>query len=86
MPGAFKLDPLQQIKPILNQIFQLFHFYPGRLILITSDRGKAEMGKWKTAIIEMTAVNSKISLPDATNTSPLNFKFIGSSIMLFSAA
>ena len=47
VPGAFKLDHLQPVKPILfPKFFQLFHFHAGRPILITPGRGGLEMGKW----------------------------------------
>ena len=45
VPGAFKLDHLQQIKPILFLKFSnFFHFHYGRLILITPEEKRLEMG------------------------------------------
>ena len=38
VPGAFKLDHLQPVKPILfPKFFQLFHFHTGRPFLITPE-------------------------------------------------
>ena len=47
VPGAFKLDHLQPVKPILFSKFSnFFTFMLERPILITPERGRLNMGKW----------------------------------------
>ena len=49
VPGAFKLDNLQPVKPLLfPQFSNFFTFILERPILITPERGRLKMGKWKS--------------------------------------
>ena len=49
VPGAFKLDHLQSVKPILFPKFSNFYiFIVGSPILITPERGRLKMGNWNS--------------------------------------
>ena len=55
MPGAFKLDHLQPVKPILSPKFSNFYiFILGSSILITPERGRLKMGKWNSPNLSET--------------------------------
>ena len=55
VPGAFKLDGLQPVKPILFLTFSNFYiFILGSQILITPERGRLKMGKWNSPNLSKT--------------------------------
>ena len=57
MPGAFKLDHLQPVKPILfYQFSKIFTFILERPILITPERGRLKMGKWNSHNLSVRVV------------------------------
>ena len=57
VPGAFKLDHLQPVKPILFSKFSnFFTFILERPILITPERGRLKMGKWNSPNLSKTKV------------------------------